>query len=107
MDDIKMCYLRGRSGKHYRFYSFQNLGHFKKAGGVYIVANRKEEDNKVRHELIDIGETEDLSSLNENILNKKDRKNAGNCVCARIEIDPSKRRTAISDLKEGFTVSFT
>ncbi len=107
MDDVKMFYLRGRSGKHYRFYSFQSLGHFKKAGGVYIVANRKEEDNKVKHDLIDIGETEDLSSLNEKLLNRDDKKKSGNCVCARMEVDAAKRRTAISDLKEGFTVNFT
>lgn len=107
MEDVKMFYLRGRSGKHYRFYSFQSLGHFKKAGGVYIVANRQEEDNKVKHEVLDIGETDDLSTLNENILTRVDLKGPGNCVCARIEVDPSKRRNAISDLRQGLIVNFT
>ncbi|MBU2651540.1 MAG: hypothetical protein KKA81_11440 [Bacteroidetes bacterium] len=103
MGEIKMFYLRGRSGKHYRFYSFTAAGQFKREGGVYIIARRTDDNDKSHHDVIDIGETEDLSTLNDYILTNTASDEDANCICARLEGNPLKRREAIDDLKIGIT----
>ncbi|MFO8129490.1 MAG: hypothetical protein R6T99_06275 [Bacteroidales bacterium] len=103
MEDIKMIYLKGHSGKNYRFYSFNSSGHFKKAGGIYMVANLLRDKNKNRYEVLYVGETDDLSMLTDShVKSVVPEDKEANCICARLEHDAGMRKATITDIEMTF-----
>ena len=106
MEPIRMLYLEGKSGKKYRFYSFPQFSRFKKAGGVYVLTNRVRDNRKLMHKVLDIGATEDLSSLNE-LFAEKTRCSGkdANCVIVKIEDDKDTRQETFDDLRKKYLES--
>jgi len=99
MTEIKMIYLTGRTGKKYRFYTFPGPDGLKPEGGIYAITKRSQNEDVWEHEVVKIDETTDMSDL------KAMMKRAGydcragaNCIAARLERNPSKRRRAAEDL---------
>jgi hypothetical protein len=103
MEPIRMLYLEGESGKKYRFYSFPHFSRFKKAGGVYVLTNRIRDNKKLTHKVLDIGATEDLSTLNEKFAEKADCSDIdANCVIVKIEDDQNTREETFEDLRRKY-----
>jgi hypothetical protein len=103
MEDVKMIYVTGQSGKKYRFYSFKSCGHFKKAGGVYILTNKKQDQQRTVHQVIHIGETEDLSSITKKYTEDElDCRKKANCVCAKMVEDHNERIATFRDIKRKY-----
>lgn len=99
MTDIRIIYLTGRTGKKYRFYTFPGPEGLKAEGGIFAITRRKPVDNTWEHEVIEIDLIADMSEL------KKLMKMPGynchkgaNCIAARLETDPLKRKKTAEDL---------
>jgi len=99
MDKVKIIYLTGRTGKKYRFYTFPGPDNLKAAGGVFAVTKRKMIKDVWEHEVMRIDETENMSELKK-MLNREgyDCSMGANCIAARLENNPLKRKKAAEDL---------
>ena len=106
MESVRILYLEGKSGKKYRFYSFPHFSRFKKAGGIYVLTNRIRDNQKLTHKVLDIGFTEDLSSLNE-LYSEETRccEKDANCVIVKIEDDLDSRQETFEDLRSRYLES--
>ncbi len=99
-----MIYVEGTSGERYRFYSFKNLNHLKKAGGVFMLTKKNKHEAKACYEVIYVGETSDMSMLSEESL-ADSIPNAfeANCYCVRLVEDDDLRSQTYNDLKDSFS----
>jgi hypothetical protein len=99
MNTIKVIYLTGRTGKKYRFYTFPGPEKMKAAGGVFAITRRSMIDKQWEHEVMRIDHTENMAELKQ-LLTKigYDCSKGSNCIAARLEKDPLKRRKATEDL---------
>ena len=99
MTEVKMIYLTGRTGKKYRFYTFPGPEGLKAAGGVYAITKRSKKDKAWEHNVMKIDETHDMSRL-KTIMHAPgyDFHKSANCLAARLENDPVRRRKTIEDL---------
>lgn len=99
MSDVKIIYLTGKTGKKYRFYTFKSPDFLKALGGLYAITKRKQEDQSWEHEVIRIDQTTDMSEIKELLVQSGyDCRIGENCIAARLEDDPIKRRKATEDL---------
>ena len=99
MNEIKMIYLTGRTGKKYRFYTFAGPDGLKADGGIYAITKRSQIENVWEHEVIQIDVTKDMSGLKAMMSRKGyDCRKGANCIAARLESNPLKRKRAAEDL---------
>jgi hypothetical protein len=99
MHEIKMIYLKGRTGKQYRFYTFSCPDSLKAEGGLYAITRRSPDEDTWEHEIIEIDQTKDMSELKAMISRVGyDCRKGANCIAARLENDPIKRKRAAEDL---------
>jgi len=99
MNEVKIIYLTGRTGKKYRFFTFPGPDKLKAEGGVYAVTKRSLINDVWEHEVMRIDETDNMSELK--MLMKRsgyDCSKGANCVAARLENDTLKRKKAAEDL---------
>lgn len=99
MTEVKIIYLTGRTGKKYPFYTFPGCDKLKAEGGVFAITKRSMINDVWEHEVMRIDETDNMSELK--ILIPKpgyDCSKGANCVAARLENDPVKRKKAAEDL---------
>lgn len=99
MTKVKIIYLTGRTGKKYRFYTFPGPDSMKAEGGVFAVTKRSLIEEMWEHEVMRIDETDNLSEL-KILLTRSgyDCSKGSNCIAARLENDPVKRKKAAEDL---------
>ena len=99
MDKVKIIYLTGRTGKKYRFFTFPGPDRMKVAGGVFAVTKRTLINEVWEHEVMRIDEMENLSEL-KMLLSRAgyDCSPGANCIAARLENNPIKRKRAAEDL---------
>ncbi len=99
MSEVKIIYLTGRTGKKYRFYTFPGPESLKAEGGIYAITRRAFIDDAWEHEVLKISDTSDLSELKD-IMSRAgyDCGKGANCVAARLENNPVKRRRTAEDL---------
>ncbi len=99
MTEVKMIYLTGRTGKKYRFYTFPGPEGLKAKGGVYAITKRSKKDKAWEHDVMKIDETHDMSEL-KTLMRAPDYdcREGANCLAARLENDPIRRRKAAEDL---------
>jgi len=99
MNEVKIIYLTGRTGKKYRFYTFPGPDNLKAEGGVFAVTKRKMIKNVWEHEVMRIDETGNMSEL-KILLSRAgyDCSVGANCIAARLEDNPIKRKKAAEDL---------
>ncbi len=99
MSEVKVIYLTGKTGKKYRFYTFTSPDSLKAMGGLYAITRRTQEDSSWEHEVIRIDQTPNMSEIKQLLLQSGyDCKIENNCIAARLEDDPVKRRKAAEDL---------
>jgi len=94
-----MIYLTGRTGQKYRFYTFPGPEGLKAKGGVYAITQRSMQDKAWEHKVMKIDETPDMSALKA-IMRAPgyDCHKGANCLAARLENDPVRRRKMTEDL---------
>lgn len=99
MTEVKIIYLTGKTGKKYRFYTFASPDSLKSKGGVYAITKRSKSDKSWEHEVMEIDQIHDMSELKA-ILAKPgfNCESGANCIAARMEENPVKRRKAAEDL---------
>lgn len=99
MTDVKIIYLTGRTGKKYRFYTFPGPDSLKADGGIFAITKRSQNDEVWEHEVMRIDETDNMSELKMLLARSGyDCSKGANCVAARLENDPVKRKKAAEDL---------
>ncbi len=99
MTEVKMIYLTGRTGKKYRFYTFPGPESLKAKGGVYAITKRSMKDEAWEHKVMKIDETHNMSELKTLMRSAAyDFHKGANCLAARLENDPVRRRKAAEDL---------
>ena len=99
MDKVKIIYLTGRTGKKYRFYTFPGPEKLKAEGGVFAITKRSQLKDKWEHEVMRIDETDNMSELKMLLARAGyDCSIGANCIAARLENDPVKRKKAAEDL---------
>ena len=99
MHKVNIIYLTGRTGKKYRFYTFPGPENLKPKGGVFAITKRSNTDDVWEHEVMRIDETDNMSELK--MLMERtgyDCSLGANCIAARLEDDPVKRKKAAEDL---------
>jgi len=99
MTEVKIIYLTGRTGKKYRFYTFPGPEKLKAEGGVFAITKRSLIDDVWEHEVMRIDKIDDMSELKLLLARAGYNCSKGaNCVAARLENDPVKRKKAAEDL---------
>ena len=100
MTEIKIIYLTGRTGKKYRFYTFPGPDSLKAEGGIYAITKRiMIKGNLWEHEVMEIDLTKDMSELKAMMARVGyDCRKGANCLAARLEGNPLKRKKAAEDL---------
>lgn len=99
MTDVKIIYLTGRTGKKYRFYTFPGPESLKAEGGVYAITRRSLKNDVWEHEVMRIDEIDNLSELKMLLAGSGyDCSKGANCLAARLENNPVKRKKAAEDL---------
>ncbi|HSG67467.1 MAG TPA: hypothetical protein VK994_02075 [Bacteroidales bacterium] len=99
MSEIKIIYLTGRTGKKYRFYTFPGPDSLKAEGGIYAITRRAFIDDAWEHEVLRIAETHNLSELKALMAQEGyDCEKGANCLAARLENNPIKRKRTAEDL---------
>ncbi|MEN8224920.1 MAG: hypothetical protein ABFS05_06115 [Bacteroidota bacterium] len=94
-----MIYLTGRTGKKYRFYTFAGPDRLKAEGGIYAITKRILKEGVWEHEVIKIDETHNMSELKAMMSHPGyDCRKGANCLAARLEDHPVKRKRAAEDL---------
>ncbi len=99
MTEVKIIYLTGRTGKKYRFYTFPGPENMKAAGGVFAITKRTLIKDVWEHEVMRIDETNNLAEL-KMLMSRSgyDCSKGANCVAARLENNPAKRKKSAEDL---------
>jgi len=99
MTKVKIIYLTGRTGKKYRFYTFPGPDNLKAEGGVFAVTKRTLINENWEHEVMRIDETDNMSDLKMLLTRSGYNCSEGaNCIAARLESNPVKRKKAAEDL---------
>ena len=99
MTEAKMIYLTGKTGKKYRFYTFPGPEGLKAEGGVYAITKRSKKDKAWEHDVMEIAEIHDMSELKSMMRSPAYNCCEGaNCLAARLENDPVRRRKTAEDL---------
>ncbi|MDT8393566.1 MAG: hypothetical protein RQ761_06955 [Bacteroidales bacterium] len=99
MTEVKIIYLTGRTGKKYRFYTFPDPDGLKAEGGIFAITRRYTNKNSWEHELIEIDVLHDMSELKKKMQMPGYNCHKGaNCIAARLEKDPLKRKRVAEDL---------
>lgn len=99
MTDVKIIYLTGRTGKKYRFYTFPGPESLKAEGGVYAITRRSLINDVWEHEVMRIDATDNMSELKVLLARSGyDCRKGANCLAARLENNPIKRKKAAEDL---------
>lgn len=99
MTEIRIIYLTGRTGKKYRFYTFPGPESLKAEGGIFAITKRSAINNDWEHEVIEIDMLEDMSELKRKMKMPGYNCHEGaNCIAARLEGDPRKRKKTAEDL---------
>lgn len=99
MTEVKIIYLTGRTGKKYRFYTFPDPDGLKAEGGIFAITKRVLKENSYEHELIEIDQLHDLSELKIKMqMPGYNCRKEANCIAARLESDPIKRKRTAEDL---------
>ena len=89
----------GESGKKYSFQVQPMTTLFKETGAVYLITNRVIDDtNKVNHNKIFVGETQNLAKQFAKSRSSNFRGHAANCICVMPEEDEKLRKKIESDL---------
>lgn len=99
MTDVRIIYLTGRTGRKYRFYTFPGPDNLKAEGGIYAITRRSLINDVWEHEVMRIDQVDNMSELKV-LLESAGygcRKKA-NCLAARLENNPIKRKKAAEDL---------
>lgn len=99
MNDIKIIYLTGRTGKKYRFYTFPDPESLKAEGGIFAITRRSSVESTWEHEVIEIDMLHDMSELKRKMRMPGYNCHPGaNCIAARLEDNPLKRKKTAEDL---------
>ena len=99
MTKVKIIYLTGKTGKKYRFYTFPGPDKLKAEGGVFAITKRAMIEDAWEHEVMRIDQTENMSELKMLMARAGyDCSTGANCIAARLENDPRKRKKAAEDL---------
>ena len=99
MTDVKIIYLTGRTGKKYRFYTFPGPESLKAEPGIFAITKRSSVKDTWQHEVIEIDLLPDMSELKRKMgMPGYNCHEGANCIAARLESDPIKRRKAAEDL---------
>ena len=89
----------GESGRKYSFEIKPMTTLFKENGAVYFITNRViDETNKVNHNKIFVGETENMAKQFEKSRSSNFRGHSANCICILFEEDVKLRKKIGSDL---------
>ncbi len=89
----------GESGKKYSFLIQPITTLFKKIGAVYFITNRTTDDmNKVIHNKIFVGQTDNLAKQFDNPRDPMLSRFEANCICIHPEEDRKERLKIESDL---------
>ena len=89
----------GESGKKYSFLIQPMTTLFKEIGAVYFITNRAtDEMNKVVHNRIFVGETDNLAKRFDQKIDSFFKKYKANCICILLEEDGKLRKKIESDL---------
>ena len=85
MTSLGKATVKGESGNEYRFQVFPLGTRFRKASGIYLVTYRgRNAKGRVRHKILYIGQTEDLSQPFEQHRKAQDMRQRGaNCICVQ------------------------
>ena len=99
MSEVRIIYLTGKTGKKYRFYTFAGPESLKAEGGVYAITRRILIDKSWEHEVLKIEETQNMAELKDLMAQPGYQCVEGaNCIAARLENDPLKRKRTAEDL---------
>ncbi len=99
MTEVKIIYLTGKTGKKYRFFTFPAADGLKAEGGVYAITKRSLIKDIWEHEVMRIDQTDNMAELKKLLTRAGYNCRKGfNCIAARLESDPMKRRKTAEDL---------
>ena len=104
MAKIRTLTLKGRSGEKYEFNVYPIDASFKAVGAVYAVTRRyKDSEGGYKHDILYVGETEDLSTRFQNH-HKADcfKQHNANCICTHRDDDLDSHVTKEDDLIEQY-----
>ncbi|MEW5799231.1 MAG: hypothetical protein AB1728_09515 [Bacteroidota bacterium] len=89
----------GESGKKYSFAVHPMTTLFKEEAGVFFITRRvTDEMNKVSHNHIFVGQTDNLAKQFDRPDNQYIKRYKANCICIRLETDRKTRLKIESDL---------
>jgi hypothetical protein len=96
--------FKGQSGNKYRFHVFPLGTRFRKLSGIYLVAYRgRNSRGQVRHKILYVGQTEDLSQPFEKHCKAQNLKRLGaNCICVQSDVSEESRAAKERDLVSKF-----
>jgi hypothetical protein len=85
MPAIGKTTFKGQSGAPYRFKVFPLGTRFRKLSGVYVVAHRgRDDDGRMRHAALYVGQTADFSEpLSKHHKSKDFADHGANCICVQ------------------------
>ena len=105
MASLGRAMFKGDSGNQYRFKVFPLGAHFRKIGGVYMIAYRaRDTHGEQRHKVLYVGNTEDLSQPFDKHRKSQDLLRLGaNCICLQSDESEQSRLDKEKDLLAAFS----
>jgi len=100
MPSLGNTLFKGRFGKTYQFRVFALGTRFRKISGVYVITNRsRNEGGEREHEVLFVGQTEDLSQPFDRHRKAKELQQHGaNCICLQSDNSEGSRLAKERDL---------